>query len=425
MTMTNIVRLNQTQIIKEVTDRKIDLIAVDTETYFNPLNKDAVYREIKGALNNEPFCVPVYFEHEGKGYASYITDMFTARRLLSIDSIEKIFHNFKYDYNMLLNIGIKVKGKIHDTMIMINLINEEFECKMPLKDDNGVHTKKKSKKLKDLAYHFLGEESHHSEMAVKDARMEIARERNCSISDISYKDVADSRPEIMEEYAIFDTVYTYKLYMKFLKGIATQRLYRAMETDIEVTKAIIDIERQGIKLDLDSIKRDLEVLKDKMTVIEEDIKRVAGNDEVNLNSNRETADMFEQLGVNWRWLTPTGEYNTSKDVLKTIKDEYSTQDGITYIVDALLKYRKIEKIVSTYLENKESEIQNDGKVHPSYWVIGNDYGVGGTVTGRLSSSNPNMQNIPKGDIEIDGVKYNMRKYFIADDDYVVVSMDAD
>jgi DNA polymerase-1 len=162
-----------------------------------------------------------------------------------------------------------------------------------------------------------------------------------------------------------------------------------------------------------------------MSVVEKDIKRVCGNEEVNLNSNREVADMFEQLGVSWRWLTPTGEYNTSKSVLKTIRDEYSSQEGITYIVDALLKYRKIEKIVSTYLDNKEDEIHSDGKVHPSYWVIGNDYGVGGTVTGRLSSSNPNMQNIPKGDIEIDGVKYNMRKYFVADDNYVIVSMDAD
>lgn len=402
-------------LLKSIKELKPEVIAVDTETYYNPLNKDAFVVEIKGGLNNEPFCATVYFEHEGQEFGFFIEDRQVMKTILEDPTTTKLFHNFKFDYHMLLNIGITVAGPIEDTMIMINLIDEEHRCKMP------AGNMAESKKLEDLAFHYLDEDAHESSRVIKEHKRQLALDKGVKASEISYKDIYDAYPEDMKRYAINDVKYAYKLRNIFLMDIAGQVLYKPLRLDIEATLAIIDIERRGILVDQDRVENDKERLQKLHEQVVNDIHIACGFSDFNLNSNRELADMYTRLGVHWVWHTDSGEYDVAKPTLKKIKDKYSDEPAIIAVTDYILEYRAIEKLMTTYIDYK---IHHDGKVHPNYWVIGDDFGKGGTVTGRLSSSDPNMQNIPKSSINIRGEEFNMRKHFIADEGFIIVSMDA-
>jgi DNA polymerase-1 len=371
------------------------LIAVDTETYYDPALKPpaAITKFIKGSPNNRPFGVSIYDGERGYWIDH---DLIELKPLLENSSIAKVLHNSKYDMQMLRNIGIQLDGEIWDTMLLIQLIDEEFMCKTP----DGLF--KKSKRLKDLAFHFLGNDAHELEDLVADYRKILASNQGLATSNISYKDVSDANPILMKDYAIADTEFTYKLYHIFKPMLIEQDLLRAYEVDMNATRAVVEVERTGFRVDVERMKADeLSLTK----IIGERTRSVfdCSGYSFNINSDAELITAFDKLGVTWQHFTDKGEYSTDKWVMKFYTK--SPDERIARMAAAVLDYRKAEKILSTYITGVYPLIQGDGKVHPDYWVSPDDYDRGGTKTGRLSSSNPNLQNITKKPVSLEEDEY--------------------
>lgn len=409
---------NVDKFVEETLQSGVTLMAVDTETYYNPqLKAPEVVTKFLGSdksPNNVPFGVSFFWDDTGYWVDK---DLHKLKPILENPDIEKIFHNSKYDIFMLMNIGITVKGKIWDTMGMIHLIDEEFECKMP----SGKT--KKSKALKNLAYHFLGDDAHELEDLVSEYRRIMASNRGLKKADISYKDVNDANPELMKDYAVADTEFTFKLYHIFMPELAKQRLFEVYDIDMNALWAVIDMERKGVKVDTTRMQHDEERLNKLIDKITKEIFDLVGN-EFNVNSDREVVQAFNTLGITWEWFTEKEEYKTDKNVLKGLIKEHK-DTPIAVLAQAILDYRNAEKLLSTYIVGVYPLIQEDGRVHADYWIYPSDYDTGGTVTGRLSSSNPNLQNIPKKPVKIRDEVFTPRAYYVADDDYIMVFMDAD
>jgi DNA polymerase I len=384
----------------------ITTIALDTETYHNPENRHAVIRYINGAPNNEPFCVTIY---DGiTGYYIY-KDLQKLQPLLADTKIDKILHNSKYDMHMLRNIGLDMHGKIWDTMIIMHLINEEHECRMP---DGKT---KRSKALKNLAYHFLGEDAHELEDLVDDYRKILATNQGKKKDEISYLAVAEANVDLMKDYACADTDFTYKIFNILYPQIAVQELQIAYQTDFNATLEVLETERNGIKTDVQYYTELNESLALEMESIKSHIYNVTGY-AFNIQSAAELVEAFSSLGVEWKWRTEKGELKTDDKTLTSLTR--IGDDKVTDFVNTILSYRDKAKTKDTFVKNMLEYTQPDGRIHPNFNVCPNDFDHGGTVTGRLSSSDPNFQNIPKGDDRI-------RKGIIVDHEYILVEVDAD
>lgn len=386
------------------------LVAIDTETYYNP-EVGGISRYINGVPNNTPFCLTMTYQNaDGEYLSCYIEehDIINMKELIEDERVAKILHNSKYDAHMLANIGIRLRGPVWDTMIMIQQIDEEHMCKTP---DGGTVM---SKSLKNLAYHYLGEDSHKYEELVDEVRRVIALRTGRVKSTVSYKEAADACPVIMKDYACSDTEFTYQLHELFLPWLEAQGLMRAYEVDLNATKAAFLQERKGIKVDLEYYKQMALELNAELMDYTKEICEIIGFDK-NINASRDIVEGFKQLGVEWGWYTDKGEVQTSDTILANLQRLYEDSD-IAKLAELILKYRENSKLVGTFISQIFQYVQWDGRIHPDFNVAPRDDGRGGTKTGRLSSSNPNLQNIPKDDKRI-------RKGIIPSEDYYFVEMD--
>ena len=392
--------------LRRIEDGELYMLAVDTETYYNP-NIEGIVKWIYDSPNNCPFGVSFSDGKEGWWVTGTPEELRELSPLLEHD-IPKTLHNAKYDIQMLLNIGITLGGKIYDTVQMIHNINEEFRCKMP----SGKLSK--SKKLKDLAYHFLGESAHELEDAVDEYRRILASNMGKSKNEISYLMVQDANIELMTDYACADTLYTFQLCNKFKDEIRRQQLEEVMEIDTKAMWAIIDVERTGMKIDrqyFEQLNKDM--LYDEAATLNK-LYEIAGY-VFNANSDAEVVIAFNKKGVVWRWITDKDNYKTDKSVLKTIIRENEGSD-VAKMAELLLEYRTIDKYRGTYVEAMLRYATKDDRIHCDFNLCPRDDGKGATVTGRLSSSNPNLHNIPKKDLKI-------RRGFVPSDGYILVFFD--
>lgn len=388
----------------------LDTLAVDTETYYNPLIK-GVSRYIDGAPNNCPFCMTLTYDAGGGELVSLYIDeehIPVYKPLLEDEKIAKILHNAKFDMHMLKNIGIDINGPIWDTMIMIHLIDEEHICRTP----SGGYVK--SKALKNLAYHYLGDDGHKYEDLVNEVRRVLASRKGCAKSKISYKDVAIASPAIMKDYACADTEFAYKLYQLFYKELIKQELLYAYDVDMKATKAVIEMERNGVKVDIEYYKAlEAELTAEVAEIVAEIIGIIPI--ELNINSANDLVKGFAGLGVEWKWFTDKGEYRTDDKVLNTIISIYP-ETPPARLAELVLKYRENSKLVGTFISQVFQYVQWDGRVHSDFNVCPRDSSEGGTVTGRLSSSNLNYQNIPKDDKRI-------RKGIVPEEGFILYEQD--
>lgn len=386
------------------------LVAVDTETYYDPEVK-GISRFINGTPNNVPFCLTLtYKSRDGEYLSLYIEEQNIQKMkpMLEDERVAKILHNSKYDAHILANIGIRLRGPIWDTMIMIQQIDEEHMCKTP---DGKVVM---SKALKNLAYHYLGEDSHKYEDLVDEVRRVIALRSGRVKSTVSYKEAADACPSIMKDYACSDTEFTYQLFELFLPWLEAQDLMRAYEVDLNATKAAFRQERKGIRVDLDYYNQLATELNAELMDYTKEICEIIGFDK-NINASRDIVDGFKGLGLEWGWFTDKGEVQTSDNILTNLQRLYPDTD-IARLSALILKYRENSKLVGTFISQIFQFVQWDGRIHPDFNVAPRDDSSGGTKTGRLSSSNPNLQNIPKDDKRI-------RKGIVPSEDYYFVEMD--
>jgi len=274
------------------------------------------------------------------------------RKALEDPNIIKIMHNAKFDVLMMHSIGIEVKGKIYDTMVAAHLLDENNSCS-----------------LKYCAEHYLGDRKQSDEINNWFISNKIKK------ADRNYADIPD---EIIRPYAIADAELTYKLFFKLKPLLEEQDLWELFEQECNLVPCLKDMFLRGLKIDVNYFERIREEHVDRADRLEAAIYETAGC-EFNILSSKQLAVILTESGIRVP-LTEKGNPSVSKASLETMDHP---------LVKNILEYRHTMKFISTFIDSMLTK-NVDGAIHCELWAQG-------TTTGRFSSSNPNMQNIPKAD----------------------------
>lgn len=313
------------------------------------------------------------------------TDRAATEKTLSIfkpffenSSITKIGQNIKYDILVLKNYGIEVAGFLADTMIIHYLL-----------DSDSRHG------MDSLAEKYL----RYTPIPITDLIGKGARQLS----------MAQVNVDIAAEYGAEDADVTFRLYLKLWKELLAagmEELYRTIEEPL--IKVLASMEYSGVALDSEALHSYAKELGVELSAIEAKILEIAG-EKVNINSPKQLGELlFDRLKIDSKpKMTKTKQYKTDEEYLTSLLDKHP-------VVGMILEYRSLKKLISTYLEALPQLVNSrTGRLHTTY---------NQTVasTGRLSSNNPNLQNIP---IRDERGKF-IRKAFVAgDSDSVILSAD--
>jgi DNA polymerase-1 len=294
--------------------------------------------------------------------------------------IGKVAHNAKYDYIILARYGLVIAPLTFDTMLAEFIVD-------PSSRNLG---------LKNLVLARLGEEMTHIEELIGKGKNQL------SMADISIESVAP--------YAAADAETTLRLMpilQKDLERVNGTKLLA--EIDMPLTPVLAEMEMTGALIDTKFFSKLSVELALRLAEIEKEIFQQAGKS-FNINSPQQLSDiLFNHLRLDppdKSKKTATGFYSTSADILEALKDKHP-------ILEWILENRELAKLKSTYVDALPAAVDsNTGRVHTSYSQIG-------AVTGRLSSNNPNLQNIP---IRTETGR-RVRNGFIADEGNVLLSVD--
>ena len=324
------------------------ILSFDTET----TSTNAIEAELVGlsfaVKENEAFYVPIPSNREE---AQKIVNIF--KPLYENKEILKIGQNMKYDIEVLANYGVKVAGEMFDTMIAHYLIQPETRHNMD-----------------DMAETYLDYKTIHIEELI-------------GPKGKSQKNMRDLPPSDIYEYAAEDADVTLKLKNKLepeLKKRGAYELFRDIE--MPLMPVLAEMEMNGVKIDTDSLKETSRVLTSRMHDIEKRIYELAGT-EFNIASPKQVGEvLFDKMKiVEKAKKTKTGQYVTNEEVLQSLKHKHE-------IVADILEHRGLKKLLGTYVDALPKLINpRTGRIHTSF-----NQTV--TATGRLSSSDPNLQNIP-------------------------------
>lgn len=345
----------------------------DTETTgVDPISSELVGMSFSFE-ENEAYYVPISpnFEEAKKQVENF-------REFFENEEIVKIGQNIKYDIIVLKKYGIEVKGKLFDTMIAHYLINPELRHNMDY-----------------MAETYLDYRTIHIEELIG------PRGKNqLNMRSLPPKDICD--------YACEDADVTLKLKNILEKEIEKNEVSELLyDIELPLVYVLADMEYTGVRLDTKALKESSDNLTKELQNIEREIYESASF-EFNINSAKQVGEvLFDRLKiVDKPKKTKTGQYTTSEETLESLRDFHP-------VVGKILDYRGLKKLLSTYIDALPQLINPvDGKVHTSYnQTI--------TSTGRLSSSNPNLQNIPIRDEQ----GKEIRKAFIPDDGCTFLSAD--
>ncbi len=323
---------------------------------------------------HEAFCVTLPSKREE---AQKVIDEF--REVFADENITKIGQNIKYDILMLSNYGIDVKGKIYDTMIAHYLIQPEIKHNLDF-----------------LCEIYLDYEKIPTENLIgKKGKGQIT--------------MRSVPPEKLMDYACEDADLTFQLKYAIdteLDKTEVRELFEQLE--MPLIPVLVHMENAGVKLNIEELKVYAEVLREQIIQLEKDIFELAG-EEFNISSPKQLGPiLFEKLKIDTNARkTKTKQYSTSEDVLIRLTDSHP-------IVNKILEFRGLKKLLSTYVEALPQLVnKTTGKIHTSY-----NQAI--AATGRLSSVNPNLQNIPIRDES----GREIRKAFIpSDNDHTFLSAD--
>jgi DNA polymerase-1 len=339
------------------------------------------------ALNAELVGMSFSFE-KGKGFyvpfpenqeeVQHLIEKF--RPFFENESIEKIGQNIKYDLKILSNYNMQVKGKLFDTMIAHYLINPDMRHNMDVLSE--TYLKYAPKSIETL----IGKKG-KNQLSMRDVPLEDIKEYATEDADITFQLAAHFQP--------------------ILEKVGTKKLFD--EIEIPLVPVLADMEKEGIRLDVEFLKSMSVDMQKEIDAFEQQIYETAG-EKFNLASPKQLGDiLFDKLkiGGNKQKKTKTGQYATGEEVLSYLANEHQ-------IVRDILEWRQMVKLQSTYIDALPNQVDNKtGRVHTDYMQTV-------AATGRLSSTNPNLQNIPirteKGRL--------IRKAFIArDENYTLLSAD--
>lgn len=337
-------------------------LSLDTET----TGTDAMTAELVGlsfAVEEfEAYYIPVPPEREE---AQKIVDIF--KPAYENPSSLKTGQNIKYDMLVLARYGVDIKGKMFDTMVAHYVLQPELPHNMDA-----------------LAEQYLG----YSTIKIEELIGPKGKKQ---------KNMRDLPPGDVYEYACEDADVTLRLknalHDELVRNDAIQ-LFE--EVEMPLVRVLAAMELTGVRIDTETLRETSELFTLRMNKLEEEVFALAG-ESFNLSSPKQVGEiLFDKLKIDERAKrTKTGQYVTSEEVLEKLRPRHE-------IVDRILNYRGLKKLTSTYVDSLPTLINpSTGKIHTSF-----NQTV--TSTGRLSSSNPNLQNIPvRGD---DGKE--IRKAFI-------------
>jgi DNA polymerase-1 len=345
----------------------------DTETTgIDPLTAELVGMSFSFQKNEAYYvAVPRKFEEAKK-----VVKIF--KEFLESKEIVKIGQNIKYDILVLIKYGVNLDGPIFDTMIAHYLLNPELRHNMDY-----------------LAETYLKYQTIHIE--------ELIGQKGKNQLNMS-----QLKPEEIVDYAAEDADITLQLKEIFEKEIEKNQLSQLLyDIELPLLKVLCEMEANGVRVDKNSLKESSILLTNKLQIIEKEIVDMAGY-EFNINSARQVGEvLFDRLKVIEKAKkTKTGQYVTGEDTLEAIKDKHP-------IINKILEYRGLKKLLSTYIDALPELIHPEtGKIHTSF-------NQATTATGRLSSTNPNLQNIPIRDDE----GREIRRAFIPDEGCTFLSVD--
>ena len=348
-------------------------LSLDTET----TSTNTIDAELVGLSfsveENEAFYVPVPADRQ---QAQNIVNIF--KPVYESPSILKIGQNIKYDMEVLMNYGVTLGGKMFDTMIAHYLLQPELRHNMDY-----------------MAEVYLGYKTIHIDELI-------------GPKGKGQKSMRDLDPKEVYEYAAEDADVTLKL-----KNILEPKLKEAgvwqlfTEVEMPLVQVLADMEVGGVRIDTDALKETSAMLTERMNAIEKEIYQLAG-EEFNIASPKQVGEiLFGKMKIVEKpKKTKTGQYVTSEEVLQQLK-------GKNEIVGKILEHRGLKKLLGTYVDALPKLINpRTGHIHTSF-----NQTV--TATGRLSSSDPNLQNIPvRGE---DGKE--IRKAFVPEEGCLFFSAD--
>ncbi len=325
----------------------------------------------------EAYYVPV---PENQDEAIQLINEF--KPVLENSAIEKIGQNIKYDLSVLHQYGVELKGTLFDTMIAHFLIQPDMRHNMNI-----------------LAETYLG----YSPVSIETL---IGKKSRTNNTQGSMRDVAIEK---LVEYAAEDADVTLQLYNKFVPMLSESENVALFEKiEMPLVPVLAAMEAEGIKLDIDALTEFSSELEKEIIVIDEEIQKFAGTP-FNVSSPKQVGEvLFEYLKIVEKpKKTKTGQYATGEDVLIKLEGKHP-------IVNKILEYRELQKLKNTYVDTLPLLVnKNTGRIHTSYNQVV-------AVTGRLSSDNPNLQNIP-----IRSAKgREVRKAFVSrGEDFLILSAD--
>ncbi|MFC2621871.1 MAG: DNA polymerase I [Prevotella denticola] len=350
-----------------------EFVSIDTET----TSTDAIRAELVGLSfsveENKAFYVPLPANREEA--LKYIRIF---KPLYENDKILKIGQNIKYDYEVLNNYGVTLQGKMFDTMIAHYLIQPELHHNMDY-----------------MAETLLGYRTIHIEELIGPKGKKQKNMRDLSPTDIC-------------EYAAEDADITLRLKHLLeprLKELGLEELFWNIE--MPLVRVLADMELNGVCLDTEALQETSRIFTDRMKQYEQEIYKEAG-ETFNIGSPKQVGDiLFGKLQIMDKpKKTKTGQYVTSEEVLQSLEAKHP-------VVRNILNYRGMKKLLSTYIDALPKLINpRTGHIHTSF-------NQAQTATGRLSSSDPNLQNIP---VRTDDGK-EIRKCFIPEDGCLFFSAD--
>ena len=301
------------------------------------------------------------------------------RPFFESQKIEKIAHNIKYDIKVINRYGISVLAPLFDTMIAHYLINPEAKHGMDILAEKFLNYKTVS------IVELIGKKGKNQKTMADLAPEEVA-DYACEDADITFQLKAIFEPEIQKDH-LKDLFYNIEMPL------------------VDVLKSM---EQEGITIDDEGLKKYSIELGESLIELEKSIKEEAGVD-FNIDSPKQLGQvLFEQMEISSKAKkTKTGQYATGEDVLQKLKHTH-------VIIPMILEYRQLRKLKSTYVDPLPTMMDEvDGRIHTSFMQTV-------AATGRLSSHNPNLQNIP---IRTDKGKEIRRAFISRGEDFKLMAAD--
>ncbi len=353
--------------------RTSEFLSLDTET----TDTDPISAELVGMsfsiAENEAYYLPVPpNQEEAQEIVNEIKELFENENSL------KIGQNIKYDMLVLQNYGVQLSGKIFDTMVAHYVLQPELRHNMDY-----------------LAEVYLNYRTIHIDELI-------------GPKGKGQKNMRDLAPDAVYKYACEDADVTLKLYHRLEEELRTNGMDTLFyEVEMPLVPVLARMEHNGVRIDTESLKQTATRYTARLLDIEREIYEQAGS-EFNISSPKQVGEvLFDRLKISEKAKkTKNGQYVTSEEVLESLRNRHP-------VIEKILEYRGLKKLLSTYIEALPKLINpRTGRIHTSFnQTI--------TSTGRLSSSNPNLQNIPIRDE--DGKE--IRKAFIPDDGSLFFSAD--